>query len=267
MARNMMSSKRPARFGDEAQGQQKSRMKSSFKSAAAAIGAVRGFIGSRSSKKKEQTPPLTGRPESSGAERSLINTEGSFSATSITEQSASASDESEEEENNKRDDREMTMTDEGSDEDTDWDSALSGDESPSNQRVPKVSVHIPSQRSQVQELASSLEKSLERSAEIKKPVGAVALIHSTPAGTAQRPASKVELEDFDDDSDFISSSPEPEGGTQKNFGNLKRPFQSPGPASRDVEKSAPSSSKKGVKFKIDSYSDFDDSDLDIENIS
>lgn len=44
----------------------------------------------------------------------------------------------------------------------------------------------------VQELASSLEKSLERSAKIKKPAGAVALIHSTP-GTEGSAPSKVEV--------------------------------------------------------------------------
>lgn len=41
---------------------------------------------------------------------------------------------------------------------------------------------------QVQELASSLEKSLERSAEIKKPAGAVALIHSTPNAGSTAPS-------------------------------------------------------------------------------
>ena len=54
--------------------------------------------------------------------RSLVSTEGSFSATSITEQSVS--DESELEEDNRKDEREVTLTDEGSDEDTDWDSAM-----------------------------------------------------------------------------------------------------------------------------------------------
>jgi hypothetical protein len=82
-----------------------------------------------------------------------------------------------------------------------------------------------------------LEQSLERSAEIKKPAGAVALIHSTP-NTGGLAPSKVEvstkicisivlcpprltcvfLQDFDDDSDFLSSSPEPERNLQKQTG-------------------------------------------------
>lgn len=59
-----------------------------------------------------------------GLNRSLITTEGSFSATSVTEQSATVSDDSDQEGDLRKNEQEMTLTDEGSDEDTDWDSAL-----------------------------------------------------------------------------------------------------------------------------------------------
>ena len=53
-------------------------------------------------------------------DRSPLKPEGSLSATSITEQSESVSEESKPEVINMQ----KELTDEGSDEDTDWDSAL-----------------------------------------------------------------------------------------------------------------------------------------------
>lgn len=44
-------------------------------------------------------------------------------------------------------------------------------------------------------------------------------------------------------------------------------FITQGPTSNDVGHPESTSPKKGVKFKIENYSDFDDSDLDIENLT
>ncbi|XP_028392476.1 uncharacterized protein LOC114517034 [Dendronephthya gigantea] len=261
MARGMLNSKRPARLGDEPRVSSSQRtipLKPSLKSAASAITAARGFASRDASSRSRPAEPASARPPSDG-NRSPVKPGGSFSATS-----ESFSEESKLGASNER----RELTDEGSDEDTDWDSALSGDESPSRQMVPKVSVHVPTQRSQVsrvQELASSLEESLERTAENKKPAGAVALIHSTP-NTGAKTQSKIE--DFDDDSDFLSSSPEPDSNIQKQTqGNLKKQSHLPGTGTSAGKPAVEPSPKKGVKFKMDNFSDFDESDLDIENLS
>ena len=60
------------------------------------------------------------RPQSSIERTSPVKPEGSFSATSVTEPSESLSEESKPDVIN----RQRELTDEGSDEDTDWDSAL-----------------------------------------------------------------------------------------------------------------------------------------------